>query len=227
MFSDPADATYLRQGDIIRDVVFPIARVDGTRILSRPVGTTAGKISVEAVLDGTPERPFHVIQVQGNSTSCAVLSQCCDVDPHQKPPPHSFLLCKLVSVPKSIQKHQPSYDTLRANIDPYGGQKGFVQLFWLGKVPGLDGEFMADFAQVMTASWSDYQHFVGKKIAELDDLHRAMFRVKAGAHFGRVAQEDKDAGFEDPYQRPDCPSAPKTPYLQRLAQALRLIAGKE
>jgi hypothetical protein len=227
MFSHAADATYLRQGDIIRDIVFPIARVEGTRFLSRPIGTVGGKVAVEAVLDGTPERPFHVIQVQGTSTACVVLSQCCDVDPHQKPPPHSFVLCKLASVPKSIQKHQASYETLRTNVDPYGGQKAFIQNFWFGEVPGLNGEFMADFAQTMTASWSDYQHIVARKITELDDLHRAMFRVKAGAHFGRVAQEDKDAGFEDPYQRPDAPTPPRVPYLQKLAQAARLLAGKE
>jgi hypothetical protein len=54
-----------------------------------------------------------------------------------------------------------------------------------------------------------------------------MFRVKVGAHFGRVAQEDKDAGYEDPYLRPDAPQAPKIRYIDKLAKALRLALGRE
>jgi hypothetical protein len=227
MFSDARDPTNLKQGDIVRDVVFPIARVDSTRFLSRFVGTTGAKVAVEAVSEGDPKRPYHIVQVQGVSVPCAVLSQCCDVDSHQNPPPHSFVLCKLVPVPPNLQKNSSSYEMLKANVDPYGGPKGFFQLFWLGNVPSLHGEFMADFAQPMTVSWADYQKILVSKIGELDDLHRAMFRVKVGAHFGRAAQEDIDAGYEDPYQRPDSPPVPKAPYAEKLAQAIRLILGKE
>ncbi|MGA2168745.1 MAG: hypothetical protein ABSG62_11075 [Terracidiphilus sp.] len=227
MFSDAADLTNLKQGDIVRDFVFPIARVDSTRLLSRVVGTTGTKICVEAAAEGDPKRQHHIVQVQGTVASCAVMSQCCDVDSSQNPPPHSFVLCKLVPVPPKLQQHRPSYETLIANVDPYGGAKAFIQNFWFGKVPGLHGEFMADFAQPTTISWADYQKVLQTKIAELDDLHRAMFRVKVGAHFGRVAQEDKAAGYEDPYLRPDSPPAPKVPYIEKIAQAFRLILGKE
>jgi len=57
--------------------------------------------------------------------------------------------------------------------------------------------------------------------------HRAMFRVKVGAHFGRVTDEDKAAGFEDPYGRPDCPVPPKVPYREKLRQAVRLLIGRD
>jgi hypothetical protein len=226
MFSQTVDLTQLKQGDVIRAAVFPIARIDGTRFLSRLVGTAEGKVTVEAVSDGTPERPFHPIQVQGTCVPCAILSQCCDVSPHQKPPPHSFVVCKLVPVPKTIRKHQGSYETLIANLDPYGGRKAYIQNFWFGDVPGLKGEFMADFAQVTTVSWLDYQQTLAGKTAELDELHRAMFRVKAGAHFGRVAEEDAVAGYDDPYRHADAEAPPKTPYTEKLAQAIRLILGR-
>ena len=78
------DLSSLKQGDVIKDVVFPIARPDTTRFISRAVGVAAGKVSVEAVYEGTDKRPYHVIQVQGGCFNCAVLSQCCDVDPHQE-----------------------------------------------------------------------------------------------------------------------------------------------
>lgn len=227
MFSEVIDLTQLKQGDIIKLVVFPIARVDSTRFLSRLAGMSDEKLAVEAVAEGTPERPFHVVQVQGTCVPCAVLSQCCDVNPHQERPPHSFVLCKVVPVPKNIHRHQDSYETLKANLDPYGGRKAYLQNFWLGDIPGLNGEYMTDFAQVTTLSWSDYKQIAAKKVAELDDLHRAMFRVKVGAHFGRVAEEDKAAGYEDPYQHPDSPPPPRSPFFEKIARAIRLLFGKE
>jgi len=227
MFTDALDLTSLKQGDIVKDVIFPIARVDTTRFISRFVTSSAGKVAVEAVLEGTPARPYHMVQVQGACTLCAVLSQCCDVALGQNPPPHAFVLCKVVAVPKGILKHPASYETLKANVDPYGGAKAFLQNFWFGPVMGVDGEYMADFGQVMTASWIDYDHALKNKIGELDDLHRAMFRVKVGAHFGRVAEEDKDAGYEDPYQRSDAPESPRMPYGDRFRQAIRLLTGRD
>lgn len=227
MFRAAVDPTSLKQGDIVRDIIFPIARIDNSRILSKATGTAAGRVTVEAVVDGTPERPHLAVQVQGNHVPCAVLSQCCDVEPKQSPPPHSFVLCRLSPVPKSITRHRASLEMLRANVDPYGEGKAFTQLFWFGAVPGLDGEFMADFAQVMTVSWNDYDQVLGRKIAELDDLHRAMFRVKAGGHFGRAAAEDVAAGYGDPYTPTDAPGVPRTLYRQKFIRALRLLAGRD
>ncbi len=227
MFIAEVDASSLKQGDVIKDVVFPIARPDTTRFISRAIGTSAGKVVVEPVLEGSDKRSYHVVQVQGSHMICAVLSQCCDVVPNQNPPPPAFVLCKVVLVPKAIRKHQGSYETLMANLDPYGERKAFFQNFWFGAIAGLGGEYMADFGQVMTVSWMDYDHILKNKIAELDDLHRAMFRVKVGAHFGRVTDEDKAAGFEDPYSRPDCPAPPKIPYRDKFRQAMRLLIGRE
>jgi hypothetical protein len=226
MFTAECDLSSLKQGDVIKDVVFPIARPDTTRFISRAVSFASGKVVVEAVLDGTDKRPFHLVQVQGSPMICAVVSQCCDVVPSQNPPPPAFVLCKVVPVPKAIKKHQGSYETLTANLDPYGDRKAFFQNFWFGKIAGLDGEYMADFGQVMTVSWMDYDHTLKNKIAELDDLHRAMFRVKVGAHFGRVTEEDKAAGLEDPYGRADCPAPPPIPYREKVRQAMRLLIGR-
>ena len=134
---------------------------------------------------------------------------------------------KLSQFRRPSKKHQGSYETLTANLDPYGDRKAFFQNFWFGKIVGLDGEYMADFGQVMTVSWMDYDHTLKNKIAELDDLHRAMFRVKVGAHFGRVTEEDKAAGFEDPYGRTDCPAPPPIPYREKVRQAMRLLIGRD
>jgi hypothetical protein len=203
MFIETVDRSTLRQGDVVRDIVFPIARFDSTRVLGKPVRQEDGSSGIDVVSEGSPERPYQIIQVQGTLGFCAVLSQCCDVDASQNPPPHSLVLCKVLPVPKSIAKRQSSHDTLIANLDPYGDRKAFIGNFWFGSIPGETWEFMADFGQVMTAPWADYSQVLSRKIAELEDLHRAKFRVKVGAHFGRVTEEDRAAGFEDPYQRGD------------------------
>lgn len=74
MFTAECDLSSLKQGDIIKDVVFPIARPDSTRFISRAVSIAAGKVFVEAVLEGSEKRPYHLIQVQGSPRMCAVLS---------------------------------------------------------------------------------------------------------------------------------------------------------
>lgn len=66
MFIATPELSSLKQGDVIKDVVFPLARPDTTRFISRAVGVTAGKVLVEAVLEGNPQRPYHPVQVQGS-----------------------------------------------------------------------------------------------------------------------------------------------------------------
>jgi hypothetical protein len=199
MFIETLDRTTLRQGDVIRDVVFPLARFETTRFLGRATRREDGAVGLDPVIEGSPERPYQIIQVQGTVGFAAVLSQCCDVDARQNPPPHTFVLCRVVPVPKGIIRKQSSHQALKSNLDPYGEQRAFLGAFWFGTLAAAGQELMADFAQVVTMPWVDYDQILLRKIAQLDDISRAKFRVKVGAHFGRVSQEDQAAGLEDPY----------------------------
>ena len=219
MFVNEPDMTELRQGDVIRDIVFPIARVEKTQFLANPIGTKDGKLLLEPLEDQSGKRPIFRALVQASLSPCLVLSQCCDVQRTKNPPPIGFLLVKLVPITDSMRR---SYEILKANGDPYlEGTHSFIHLFWIGNPDGLSPtEYVADFGQVMLALWKDYDATLARKVLQMDDLTRSKFRVKAGAHFGRVTKEDRDAGLEDPYD----PQEPES-LVQRLRRALRVARG--
>lgn len=136
--------------------------------------------------------------MQGFFSYAAVLSQCCDVDKtHVKT---SFVLCRVLRLD---EKRFQNVEVLRANVDPYDlppDVKPHHQFFWFGSLPGLEGEYISDFAQVLSVPWADYKPILSLKSLQLDQLRRNMFRVKAGAWFGRTPKEDFEAGFEDPWK---------------------------
>jgi hypothetical protein len=206
MFAEKSDdPPSLRQGDIIENVFFPLPRIGNTRFLAQYESGTETRIKLlSAEINFTPvvERPegakrdYIRASVQGFFSYAAVLSQCCDVDKnHVKT---SFVLCR---VSKLDEKRFQNVEILRANVDPYDASvRPHHQFFCFGAVPGLEGEYIVDFAQVLSVPWADYNLVLSRKRLQLDPLHRNMFRVKAGAWFGRTPKEDFDAGLEDPWK---------------------------
>jgi hypothetical protein len=219
MFVNPPDMTELRQGDVIRDIVFPIARIGKTQFLANPTGTKDGKLLLEPLEDQSGKRPIFHALVQASLCHCVVLSQCCDVQRSKNPPPIGFLLVKLVPIMESMRRN---YDILKANGDPYlEGTHSFIHLFWIGIWEELGPiEYVADFGQAMLVVWKDYDATLARKTLQMDDSTRSKFRVKAGAHFGRVTKEDRDAGLEDPYDPQEFESL-----IQRFRRALRVARG--
>jgi hypothetical protein len=218
MFVSEPDMTELRQGDVIRDIVFPIARVEKSQFLANPSGIKDGKLYLEPLQDQSSKRPIFSALVQASLCHCVVLSQCCDVVRTKNPPPITFAICKLVPITESMRRN---YETLKANSDPLVDGASFVHLFWIGIYDQLGPmEYVADFGQVMSVSWKDYDQVLARKALQMDDITRSKFRVKAGAHFGRVTKEDRNAGLEDPYD----PAEPET-FFQRLRRSFRVARG--
>lgn len=196
MFVQNPDMTTLRQGDVIADVLFPLARMDRAIAF---LGTYSPAIGhFEPTTETMGRSQYQSAQLPVTVTLCAVFSQDCDVDSRQEHPPPAFLLCRVMEVPESLRR-SAGYLNLQGNVDPYGEARPYFQLFYLGPIVGRDGVFMADYAQVMTVAWSDYRHVLKKKILELDNVERAKFRVKAGAHIGRPADEEIEAGIANPW----------------------------
>jgi hypothetical protein len=100
-------------------------------------------------------------------------------------------------------------DALINNIDPWGSENPHYQFFYLGKIDGLEGEYLADFALLTSFGWPDYEFILRKKLNQLDDLNRNKFRVKVGAFFGRPTDDDMKAGLVNPYE----PTAPTSESL--------------
>ncbi len=231
MFVENADPATLRQGDILGNVPFPLPPTKSEELIYLGTPKEVGRegIKLEPLVREIGRKRAHWLtaHVPVAISFCAVLSQCCELDPKQVSPPPSFALCRLVPVPDSIRNRRDLYEVLRQNVDPYGDVRPFFLLFYVGSHPRLAGEYVADYGQTMTVRWGDYQVALRKKVLEMDDISRAKFRVKAGACFGRPTQEEVDAGIADPW-RVDRPAArPREPLRERLVRASRVLLGKE
>jgi hypothetical protein len=200
----------LRQGDVIENVFFPLTRPASLKYLATYVSGSGTNIVLEPFSE-TPQgsrRQYLQGISHGVVAHGAILSQCCDLD--TKHPRTSFSLCRLIPFERTRYKN---VDALINNIDPWGQENPHYQFFYFGKIDGLDGEYLADFALLTSFGWSDYEFILRKKVCQLDDLNRNKFRVKVGAFFGRPTEEDTQAGLGNPYE----PTAPiRTSLLKRL-----------
>jgi hypothetical protein len=206
----------LRQGDIISNVFFPLTRPALLKYLGTYASGSDTKIRTEPLIEQpTDARKSYSLSIcHGVVAHGAVLSQCCDLD--KKHPKTSFSLCRLVPVNHSRVKN---LEALINNIDPYGEENPHFQFFYLGSINGLDGEYMADYALLTSFGWNDYDLILKKKIHQLDDLNRNKFRVKAGAAFGRPADEDVGSGLANPYE-------PVVPSNRGLLDRVRAFFGR-
>lgn len=224
MFVENPDMTTLRQGDIVTDVLFPLVRMDRAVVFLGTYGEKSGEL--EPIIEETRRTRYQLAQLHAASVTAAVLSQDCDVDQRQRNPPPAFLLCRVMRVPESIIKSQWSTN-LRENVNPYGESRPYYQFFYLGPLPERDGEFLADYSQIMTISWTDYGRVLKKKFMQLQDIERSKFRVKAGAHVGRPSDEEITARIADPWRGDEDTLRGPAPFGQRLSRAWRVIRGIE
>jgi hypothetical protein len=196
MFVENPDMTTLRQGDVISDVLFPLVRVDKPTVFLGTYSRITGRL--EPIVEETRRTQYQYAQVGATFSLAAVFSQDCDVDNRQEHPPPAFLLCRVMQIWDSLLR-SPGYASLQENIDPYGEGRPYYQLYYLGEIPEHDGVFLADYSQVITVSWADYRHILGRKLSEMDKVARSKFRVKAGAHIGRPSAEEIADGIADPW----------------------------
>jgi hypothetical protein len=229
MFVDLFERTTLRQGDVIEDVLFPLSRMQAKLkfLGTRKTGTGQLNVVLDADREQIGKSLFFTAQMNVAPSFCAVLSQDCDVDSSQNPPPPSFAMCRLVPVPEGMKRNQQRYEALRANIDPYGGGRPFYQLFYVGTHPRLGNtEYLADYGMPMAVAWADYNTLLARKLLEMDDITRAKFRVKAGAYLGRPSQEDIDAGLANPWE-PESRIPLTESFGRRIARAYKTLLGRQ
>jgi hypothetical protein len=187
----------LRQGDIIGNVLFPLSRPAVLKYLGTYSSGAGTDIDLKAYVDRPAGAKKDYVQciTHGVVGPGSVMSQCCDLD--RKHPKPSFSVCRIVPFMSGQFKN---VEALVNNIDPWGRENPHFQFFYIGKVNGLEGEYLADFGLVTSFSWADYELILGKKVHQLDDINRNRFRVKVGAFWGRPTQEDVDAGLANPYK---------------------------
>lgn len=196
MFGTMDDPPSLRQGDIIESIFFPVPRQASVQFLGSRVGGDDVNLRLEPIVQQPPgaRRAYLSAITPGFVAHAAVVSQCCDLD--RTHPKASFVVCRLMALDRTRYRN---LEALIANVDPYGEIRPHLQFFCLGQIAGLEGEYLADFALTLAVPWSDYDVLLQRKIAQLDQLNRNKFRVKAGAHYGRPTPEDAAEGFANPY----------------------------
>lgn len=230
MFIEQADVTGLRQGDIVTGIPIALPRIEDVTFLGRPAEGTVGQANLQLApgfsVIGKSPTPWLTAQVHATIGPCAVLSQCCDIDTNQNPPPKTFALCRLVPIPAGISKNKDLLELLRANVNPYGGRSHFYGLFYIGSHPKLDAEYAADFAQPLCVRWVDYATVLRRKILQMDDVTRAKFRMKAGAFYGRPTPEELRAGTADPWSS-EAPSPTRERLWTRICRATHVVLGKD
>lgn len=110
------DHRALRQGDIISGVPFPLCKMDsGPRFLGTYRGGMNENVQLNAEVEKLGRTWYLLGYIHSSISSCAVLSQDCDLDPKQNPPPPSFVLCRLTLVPDGIRRIPSFYEALREN----------------------------------------------------------------------------------------------------------------
>lgn len=213
MFGPPDAPPCLRQGDIVADLFFPLPRQTAVRYLGTHRNGTGVNVAIDPVIERPPgaRRQYLTALTFGLVGHGAVMSQCCDLD--RTHPKSSFTVCRLIPLDRARFRN---IEALVTNVNPYGDVPAHLQFFFLGEIPGLAGEYLADFALTLTVPWNEYDHVLGKKILQLDPVNRNRYRVKVGAHYGRPTPEDVAAGLENPYLH--VPAADGQPGAQADAQ---------
>src|SRR5438309_1445300 len=101
MFIENPDLNTLRQGDIVAKIPFPLPPLGSSDLtfLGAYAELGGGATRFGPRTETIRKTDWFTGHVPVAITYCAVLSQCCDVDSRQNPPPPTFVLCRLAPLP--------------------------------------------------------------------------------------------------------------------------------
>jgi len=202
------DAATLRQGDILEGIPFPL--MDHAKI--QILGTLAQDQDFNTLPTISPrthqlrdDREWVTALVPVRFGFCAVLSNCCDLEPRdgriQAP---VFNLARLRPIPDDIRRNDALFASLRANKDPRDPlDPGYIDFFYLEPHELLEGrDWRVHYNQVITLPTGDITLLLRKKILQLNDVTRVKFKIKLGFTLMRANDGELRAGLENPWQEP-------------------------
>jgi len=203
MFVQDADATCLRQGDVLKDILFPLLAPQEIAILGRfTVGEDLPRPLSAIARVHRNDSNWLTAQVPVRPSYCCVASQCCDLEPrHEKIRMPAFVIARLIQVPAQIMADTQKLESLRANKDPRDqNNPGFLNLFHVAAHERLGGqEWVVDFNQLLSIPSSEFPAILGSKILQMNDRSRVKFKIKFAASLARVTEEERAAGLENPW----------------------------
>lgn len=206
MFVPAADATCLRQGDILSDIVFPRLSSSEITILGRIVGSSSTAVpNLLPVTNSHRNDPNWVVaQVPARLSFCAVLSQCCDLEPrNDRLLMPTFIVARLLPIPKNITADSQRLASLKNNKDPrVGTDPGYINLFYIPAHPLLDNsDWIVDYNQAICIPGLEFPAILSKKILQMEDSWRVKFKIKLAACLTRLTDNERTAGLENPWSK--------------------------
>lgn len=204
------DVATLRQGDILEGIPFALMDHKVLHIL--------GSIQLDRDFNALPalspathaerdDREWLTALVPVRFGFCAVLSNCCDLEPREgRIAAPVFTLARLHRIPENVRNNPDLFNSLRLNKDPRDAtDPGYIDFFYLEPHELLENrDWRVHFNQVTTLPTRNISDFLlRRKILQLDDRTRMKFKIKLGFTLMRANEDERRAGLENPWQEPD------------------------
>jgi hypothetical protein len=221
MFIGDADMTCLRQGDILKNVPYPLLNTIEIRLLSSAPAEAWKPSEFRAHETNFRESPAWTCQSMVRICFAAVISQCCDIAPHHgKIPQQTIALARLIPIPRGPAKDVEKLASLMANkypLDP--DDPGYINFFYVPTQVLLDNkDWVVDYNQVLSIPATEFPAILGRKILQMNDYERIKFKIKLAASFGRLMEEEQALGH--PWTRTEnagdnlAPNEPDVPMVE-------------
>jgi hypothetical protein len=202
------DNAALRQGDILAGIPYPLLEQGKIQVL--------GAIPQDYASAGLPnisskththrtETDWVTLMVPARFCFCAVLSNCCDLEPRNgNVRAHAVVLARVRTINNDTRNSPERFNSLKANKDPRDpDDPGYIDYFYLESHALLNGQdWSVDFSQVVTMPTTDIALLLQKKVLQLDDRTRMKFKIKLAFTLGRVNDDELNAGLENPWLEP-------------------------
>lgn len=202
----------LRQGDILAGVPFALMEHGKMHVLGA-IAQDYDYAALPSISAKTHEhrtdRGWVTLQVPARFGLCAVLSNCCDLEPRDgRVQAHAVSLARLRPISADTRNNAENFASLRANRDPRDTENaGYIDFFYLEPHALLEGtDWNVHFNQVVTLPTTDIGLLLRKKVLQLDDRTRVKFKIKLAYSFGRINDDEIAAGLRNPWQDPPAPA---------------------
>jgi hypothetical protein len=188
----------LRQGDILEGILFPLLAADSILFLgSRQPARDGAALAIRPKEIALRNSPAWMCQVMTRIAYAAVISQCCDLEPHDgriiRP---TIALARLVEVPQSARRDEARLKNLKANKYPFNPEDpGYLHYFYVPTQERLGNhDWVIDYGQVLSIPSSEFPAVLGQRLLQMTDDCRIRFKVKLAAAYGRFTPEEEDSG---------------------------------
>jgi hypothetical protein len=200
------DRTSLRQGDILAGIPFPLFDLSKTVVLGRVRGdrTQTGIPAAETIAtENRGDREWFSTVVSARLSFCAVLSNCCDIEPRDgRILIPMVALARLRPIPPNIQRDAPKLESLRANKNPANPEDpGYIDYFYLPAHERLErAEWVIHYNQVVAMGTAPVPELMERKILQMVDRERVKFKIKLAYSLARIGDHEINAGLQNPWQ---------------------------